>query len=196
MPVNIKPATDRLAALVRATPDDALSEPTPCDMPVGELLDHIGMLALAFSDAARKHASELTSSPPPPDVSNLGNDWREEISRRLDALASAWTHDDAWNGTTSIGGMDMPGEAAGVIALDEVVIHGWDLARATGRPYDVDAAHLETLMGFVTHMAEPGMVGAREGLFGPVVQVPADAPLLDRVVGLTGRDPAWSRPRG
>jgi len=29
-------------------------------------------------------------------------------------------------------------------------------------------------------------------LFGPVVEVPDDAPLLDRVIGLTGRDPAWS----
>jgi hypothetical protein len=24
--------------------------------------------------------------------------------------------------------------------------------------------------------------------------VPDDAPLLDRVIGLTGRDPGWSRP--
>jgi hypothetical protein len=34
----------------------------------------------------------------------------------------------------------------------------------------------------------------RDGLFGPVVEVPDDAPLLDRVIGLTGRDPAWSPP--
>ena len=29
------------------------------------------------------------------------------------------------------------------------------------------------------------------GLFGPPVSVPDDAPLLDRLLGLTGRDPAW-----
>jgi uncharacterized protein (TIGR03086 family) len=95
---------------------------------------------------------------------------------------------------TKIGGMDMPGEAAGVVALDEVVIHGWDLARSTDQTYGVDADLLNALTGFVTHMAEPEMVAAREGLFGPVVHVAPDAPLLDRVVGLTGRDPSWSPP--
>jgi hypothetical protein len=28
-------------------------------------------------------------------------------------------------------------------------------------------------------------------VFGPVVPVPDDAPLLDRVIGLSGRDPGW-----
>jgi hypothetical protein len=40
--------------------------------------------------------------------------------------------------------------------------------------------------------AIPGQEAAREGLFGPLVNVPDDAPLLDRVLGLTGRDPNWS----
>jgi hypothetical protein len=34
--------------------------------------------------------------------------------------------------------------------------------------------------------------GREMGLYGPQVTVPADAPALDRVLGLTGRDPAWS----
>jgi len=31
----------------------------------------------------------------------------------------------------------------------------------------------------------------RDGMFGPVIDVPNDAPLLDRVLGLSGRNPAW-----
>jgi uncharacterized protein (TIGR03086 family) len=85
-----------------------------------------------------------------------------------------------------------PGEIAGLIALDELVIHGWDVARASGQPFDCDPTLLEAVQGFVAQFAGPGQEAAREGLFGPVVDVSCDAPLLDQVVGLAGRDPAWS----
>ncbi len=38
---------------------------------------------------------------------------------------------------TKAGGVDLPGEVAGLVALDELVVHGWDVARATGQAYDV-----------------------------------------------------------
>jgi uncharacterized protein (TIGR03086 family) len=93
---------------------------------------------------------------------------------------------------TKAGGVDLPGEVAGLVALDEIVVHGWDVARATGQAYDCDAPSLEGVLGFVSQFSGPGQEEARAGLFGPVVEVPDDAPLLDRVIGLTGRDPAWS----
>jgi hypothetical protein len=43
--------------------------------------------------------------------------------------------------------------------------------------------------GFLTAAADDPSRG--DGLFGPVVPVPADTPLLDRAIGLSGRDPAW-----
>jgi uncharacterized protein (TIGR03086 family) len=72
------------------------------------------------------------------------------------------------------------------------VIHGWDVARASGQPYDCDPELLNAVHGFVPQFAGPEQEPARKGLFGPVVAVPDDAPLLDRVIGLAGRDPAWS----
>ena len=96
---------------------------------------------------------------------------------------------------TQAGGVDLPGEVAGLIALDELVIHGWDVARALGKPYEPDEATLEALYSFVVQFAEPGQEASREGLFGPVVPVPDDAPLFDRILGLTGRNPSWSAPQ-
>lgn len=193
MPVNMEPATKRMAELIRGVPDDALGNPSPCDIPLGALLDHVRTLTLAFTAAAKQDFSTFGGPPPAPDVANLDDDWRETIPRSLADLAAAWNDPRAWEGMTKAGGLDLPAEMAGVIALDEVVVHGWDVAKASGQPYDVEPDLLAAVHGFVAPFADPDSPMPRDGLFGPVVPVAADAPLLDRVMGLTGRDPAWSR---
>jgi uncharacterized protein (TIGR03086 family) len=192
VPVNMEPATERMAALIRDVPDEALGNPTPCDIPLGALLDHVRTLTTAFTAAAQRDFSTFTGPPPAPDAANLGDDWRASIPRSLHGLASAWNSPQAWEGMTKAGGLDLPAEVAGVIALDEVVVHGWDVARSSGQPYDVEPDLLEAVHDFVAPLAEPDTPMPREGLFGPAVPVPAEAPLLDRVIGLTGRDPGWS----
>jgi len=190
--VQLDPAASRLSVLVAAVPADALDAPTPCPKyAVGDLLDHIGGLAIAFAAAARKDRGDITAQAPSPDAARLEPAWREEIPRRLDALAEAWRNPDAWAGMTRVGGVDLPGEVAGIVALDELLVHGWDLARATGQPYECDGASLDAVHGFVQQLAAPEMAAQREGIFGPVVAVADDAPLLDRVIGLAGRDPQW-----
>jgi uncharacterized protein (TIGR03086 family) len=129
---------------------------------------------------------------PPPrdgDAAELADGWRERIPARLDALARAWGDPAAWEGSTQAGGVPLEAAAAGMFALDEIVVHGWELAVATGQDYPADAAAVRACAEFLA-----GVPRAAE-LFGPVVEVPADAPALDRLVGLTGRDPAW-RPAG
>jgi uncharacterized protein (TIGR03086 family) len=192
-PVDLSPAARRLGDLVSSAPDDLLDAPTPCPAyTLGDLLEHVGGAASAFTGAAAKDLGEVTSQGPSGDASRLGDDWRTRIPRDLAILADAWRDPGAWTGMTKAGGVDLPGQVAGLVALDELVVHGWDVARATGQAYDVDPASLEAVKAFVSQFSEPGMEEARAGLFGPVVEVPEDAPLLDRVIGLTGRDPAWS----
>jgi uncharacterized protein (TIGR03086 family) len=192
MAPDLAPATTRTAAVVRAVRDDQLGLPTPCDIGVGDLLDHLRTRSLAFTAAATKADDEITKSPPPPpDAANLGDGWRDHIAGLLDRLALAWADPAASEGMTKAGGLELPGEVAGVIGLDEVVLHGWDLAVATGQAYDVEDESLEPLLPFLVHVSEPGMEAGRAGLFGSVVPVADDAPLFDRVLGLAGRDPNW-----
>ncbi len=194
MPVlDLGPAAARMTELVRGVPDDALDAPTPCaGTSLGALLDHVGGLSAAFTAAARKDGSAANQQAPSADATRLGADWRDRIPAALDELAAAWRDPDAWTGTTQAGGLELPGEVAGLVALDELVLHGWDVARASGQSYDCDPASLEAVHQFVVGFAGPETADQREGLFGPVVPVADDAPLLDRVLGLSGRDPGWT----
>ncbi|WP_311931158.1 TIGR03086 family metal-binding protein [Microbispora sp. H11081] len=195
MTADLGPAADRLAAVIRDVSDDQLGEPTPCEgMTVGELLDHIDGLSLAFASAARKIPLEGGGRPPVPDASRLGEDWRDRIPARLAELAEAWRDPSAWTGTAEIGGGVLPAEVAGTSALDEILVHGWDLAVATGSAYPADDPALANAVHRVSQWV--GAIVAEHpqgspGLFGPPVPVPGDAAPLDRLLGLTGRDPAW-----
>ncbi len=189
--LDLHPAADRMARLLAGVPDDALSAPTPCDIPLDQLIDHVGGFAVAFTAAAKKDLGELTSAPPEAGAPQLEAGWRERMAADLASMADAWAAPDAWEGMTQAGGVDLPGEVAGAVVLDELVVHGWDIARATGQPFDCDEAELQAIEGTVTQF-RGGTEDAIPGLFGPVVRVPDDAPLLDRVLGLTGRDPGWT----
>lgn len=88
------------------------------------------------------------------------------------------------------------------IVSDDLVLHGWDLAKATDQdaamdPADVDAiwAYNQNLdLVFVEMLHTPGAFGPGIEVFGPVVPVPEDAPLQHRLLGSIGRDPHWKRP--
>lgn len=191
--VDLEPAAHRLADLVGAVPDDLLDAPTPCPAyAIGDLLEHIGGLAIAFTAAAGKVGGEMTSRAPDGNADRLPADWRTRIPQDLVKLANAWRDPSAWSGMTRVGGVDLPGSAAGIFALDEIVVHGWDLAVASEQIYSPDQSSLAALQGMLTHMAAPDQQAAREGLFGPVIELPETAPQLDRIIGLTGRDPQWA----
>jgi uncharacterized protein (TIGR03086 family) len=137
--LDLAPAAKRMAALVGGVSDNQLGGVTPCPAyTLGDLLDHVGGLSVAFTAAARKAELPGGSQGPSGDASRLEEGWRDRIARDLDALAAAWAEPQAWTGTAVAGGVEMPAEVAALVALDELVVHGWDVARASGQPYEVD----------------------------------------------------------
>ncbi|WP_405775587.1 TIGR03086 family metal-binding protein [Streptomyces sp. NBC_00859] len=186
---DLGPSARCMAELAAAVGDDQLGDRTPCpDFAVRDLLAHVVGLSAAFCDAAKKDFGPNTDTAPG-SVPNpvLGTDWRTELPRLLDGLISAWRSPAAWEGDTRAGGFTLPAGVAGRVALNELVIHGWDLARATGRRYSPDPASLGVSYALLGQADSP----ARAPAFGPAVGVPQDAPFLDRVIGLSGRSPEW-----
>jgi uncharacterized protein (TIGR03086 family) len=179
--------------LVTGISDDQLGLPTPCpSYRVGDLLDHICTFTVKFAEAARKDLDQLQDAPGPGDAARLPADWRERIPRNLTVLVESWRDPAAWDGMTRIGGGDTPGEVAGMVGLEELVVHGWDLARASGQDEACDQASLEGALTTLAMFQKPGEEHEPGSAFGTVVEVSGDADLLDRVVALSGRDPSWT----
>jgi uncharacterized protein (TIGR03086 family) len=188
--VDLGPAGERLLAVAENVDDALLDAPTPCKgRTVGQLVQHLVGLTAAFRAAADKDFGPLTDTNP----DNGGwpavhPGWRESLREQVPALVAAWGAPEAWEGMTRAGGVDLPGQVGGLVALDELVLHGWDLARATGQSYDCDDATAHACMAFVGGFDE----GGTPGLFGPSVTVGAGASAFEQVLARSGRDPQWS----
>ena len=191
---DLRPAAREMARLVNAVRDDQLGDPTPCPKyTLGDLLQHVRGLAEAFTVAGRKEQPTGGSQPPPQgDASLLPADWREQITDWLGRLADAWSEPSAWEGTAWIAGFEAPASAVGLTAANELVVHGWDVANASGQEILLDDAALAPSREFVAMMSGPGSAEARGDAFGPALPVPDGATTLDEVVAGNGRDPGWS----
>ena len=112
---------------------------------------------------------------------------RADIEALLDDPALADMECD-----TPMGKMTIAEHIDGVVSLD-MVIHGWDLARATGQDDTMDPEEVErmwpSMQSIPDEMRIPGAFGPGIVVFGPEVEVPADAPLQDRLLGVLGRQP-------
>ncbi|WP_374456430.1 TIGR03086 family metal-binding protein [Nocardioides sp.] len=188
--VDLGPAGERLLAVSANVGDDQLGAPTPCEgRTVGQLIGHLTGLVVAFRAAAEKDLGPLTDTNPDGDGwPKAPPGWREALGEHVPALVAAWREPGAWEGMTRAGGVDLPGQVGGLVALDEIVLHGWDLARATGQAYDCDDATAGACMAFVGGFDE----GGTPGLFGPSVTVGPDASAFEQVLARSGRDPQWS----
>lgn len=64
-------------------------------------------------------------------------------------MAEAWRSPEAWTGTIAAGGIELTALVTGAIGFDELVVHGWDLARATGQPSGYDGPGLDVVLTMV-----------------------------------------------
>lgn len=180
---DLGPASRELARVAARVGDGDLDRPTPCgSWTVRDLLGHLLGLTAHFATVAR-HDAPARGGPP----QDVPADWRDVLDTRLADLATAWTEPEAWEGEGSAGGVTMPNAQLGVVALEELVLHGWDLAQAVGAGFSVRDDDVVAVGGFVAgfeHVDEE----ARSGLYGPVVDAAVDTE-FERVLALAGRDP-------
>jgi uncharacterized protein (TIGR03086 family) len=189
VPLDFEPPVREIRDLLLGITDEHLRAPTPCPgWSVGALLHHLTGLSWAFTQAATTtDYPGADESPQSPAAEDLTPHWRSRLPGLLEDLALAWKDPNAWQGTARAGGVTMPATAMGAVAINELVMHGWDLARATGQEFAADPRILEHLIEFLEQFPPEGS----PGLFGPARTPAPDADLLERALARAGRDPHW-----
>ncbi|MEV5357271.1 TIGR03086 family metal-binding protein [Streptomyces sp. NPDC086081] len=182
-------ALERAVPVVRGIGDEALAAPTPCaEYDVKALVNHLFQVIVQFQRLAVKEASDFGE---PADVVAQGPRWRERLVEEAERLVAAWSAPGAEEGTT--GAMGMPARLVGSMALLDLTVHVWDLARATGQDDPgADAAVVAELAGAVAELAP---TARRMGVFGEPVPEAEGASAFERLLARTGRNPSWEQSR-
>jgi len=164
---------------VAAVPDDRWSSPSPCeDWTARDVVRHIvdvHHMFLGFIDEAAEPTVSVDDDP-------LGafTEARDTVAAALEDPRTATREYDGMFGKAVFG------ESIDSFLSADLVIHGWDLARATGGDERMDPAEVkrinESLLPMADKMRQPGG-------FGPEVETPPDADDQDRFLAFLGRDP-------
>ena len=162
------------AVLGRLTADD-LSRPTPCaEYTAGDVGRHVvrSMVLLAAV------AGEQIDGP-------AAGRLEEQVTVTAEAALAAWRR-RGLGGTVAVGRSSLPASLAVEIIPLELLVHGWDIARATGSAIDVTPE----VAGYVLSRARELVTDDKRGRsFAVEVPVRASATVLEQLIAFTGREP-------
>jgi uncharacterized protein (TIGR03086 family) len=165
--------TDRIAGV----PDDRWSAPTPCQgWTARDLVAHLvdvhgrfqGLVGRALVDHPSVEADPVGA-------------WaavRDQMQADLEDPAKAGQEYDGRLGRSTFGA-----SVDGFVCFD-LVVHGWDLARATGQDETLDPRDLERVQAMVDRMGE--LMVANKVIRNPVKTAPGATP-QERLLGALGR---------
>ena len=176
------------SAVIGAVRPDQHDGPTPCsEFDVRTLMGHMVMVirrVAVMGEGGNPLAVEL-----PTDLADGGHEdaWRAGAH----AVMAAWTDDATLDRVITLPWTTMTGAEALEIYANEVTVHTWDLAVATGQRPAWDDAVVGRARAAFERELPPGADRSWTP-FDPVVDVAADAPAIDQLVGLNGRHPDWT----
>ncbi len=182
-------ALDLTAAAIDGVLPGQLLLPTPCGpWNVGELLRHLISQNKRFAAAAAGLDPDAAC---PYDSGELGDDPAGDFRASADEVTAAFAVSDIGERQVVLPELRGPFPAPVAIGFHVIdfVVHAWDVARSLGRPLDPPAELVEVALRLAAQI--PDAARGPGAPFGPAAAVQPDAPSYQRVLGLTGRDPAW-----
>ena len=162
-----------------------LEQTTPCtDWDLRTLLNHM-ILWTSYSAERRAYGESVAEELMSKDFTaepGYAQDYQGQIAKAVDA----WSKPEAWAGDRNVMGSATPAADIAAMLIVEMVLHGWDIAKATGQDYRCDDAVAQAVLETVQAQGE--LFRQYQG-FAAIVPVPDDATAFDRALALSGRDP-------
>jgi uncharacterized protein (TIGR03086 family) len=178
-------AVERTRPVVAGIKRDQLSDPTPCsDWDVRTLFNHLIGGFVTFGSAAEGRAVDLAS----PDDHAAG-DLVEVYDQTSSEARAAFAAPGALEREFTLTSGKTPGSVVLGLALADAVVHGWDLARATGQEIVIDDDIGEALYGMTSSMMQPNGSYPRGDSFADPVEVGPDATSGEKLLAYLGRTP-------
>jgi len=181
-------AVAQTETVVNAVAQDQLGLPTPCtEYDVRTLIAHItgGLTRTALVGEGDPEA--LTRPSMAEGVPDDG--WPAAYRTAAARATAAWADGTKLDALVEVPWGKVPGRIALSGYVQEVLAHGWDLAKATGQPTEGDP-ELATWALAISRRILPPEIRGQEGVpFGPVVEVPADAGPYTQLAAWLGRHP-------
>lgn len=182
---SMKECASEAARVARGVDAARLPEPSGCgDWDVRALVNHW----VLYTSHGLEHRALRTTLPDELTARDFTADtgWAEAYAAQLERAVAAWSDPQVWEGEIDLGFAKTPARDVAALLIAELALHGWDVARATGQEYQVSDDTARLLHGVVGANAEEYR---RYDGFAEAVTVPDDAPLFQRTLALSGRDP-------
>lgn len=162
----------RFSYLVEAVPEEGWSQPSPCEgWSAGDVLDHVISSELGFLE-------RFGVAPEGDDPS-----WAEVRDAMQDVLDDPGRADTAYDGF--FGPTTFAETVDGFYSFD-LLVHGWDIARAVGFDHHEDMPE-DLVERYFEVIRSRGEAVRGPGVFGPPLEVDDDAPLRTRFLAFLGR---------
>src|SRR5580700_4267540 len=153
-------------AVLRRLTEDDLARPTPCaEYTVGEVGQHV-VRSMAL-------------------LASVAGSLEEQVTVSAEAALATWRR-RGLGGSVAVGRSTLPASLAVEIIPLELLVHGWDIARATGSGSDVPPEVAGYVLGRARELVTPDKRGRS---FAAEVPAGPQATVLERLIAFTGREP-------
>jgi uncharacterized protein (TIGR03086 family) len=117
----------------------------------------------------------------------IGDDASLAVTAAAKENLASWRQPGVFEGERSYAFGIFPATGAAMLNLEEVFVHNWDVAKATGQQLVMDPSVGQMIYDWGVSIPLDDF--RDHGAFGPEVAVPASASIVDRLIGLLGRQP-------